>query len=106
MPTDVVLCKLADLPDGTLRHFEIMGYDIAVAHLGGDFYGLDAACTYQWANLADGTLDTKRRVLICPDCKGAWDLKTGQPVDPPAKFPLTVYEVSPAGEDLILTFTY
>ncbi len=106
MPTDVVLCKTADLPDGTVRHFEIMGYDIAVANVGGTFYGLDAACTYQWANLADGHVDKDRMVLVCASCKGAWDLKSGQPVDSPAKFPLTVYEVLAAGDDLILTFTY
>jgi nitrite reductase/ring-hydroxylating ferredoxin subunit len=106
MPTDVVLCKVVDLPDGTIRHFEIMGYDIAVANVGGTFYGLDAQCTYQWANLADGSVDKERMVLVCPSCKGAWNLKTGQPVDPPAKFPLTVYEVTTAGDDLILTFTY
>jgi 3-phenylpropionate/trans-cinnamate dioxygenase ferredoxin subunit len=106
MPTDVVLCKLADFRDGTLRHFEIMGYDIAVANVGGTFYGLDAMCTYQWANLADGLVDKERMLLVCPSCKGAWDLKTGKPVDPPAKFPLTVYDVAVVGEDLILTFTY
>ena len=106
MPTDVVLCKIADFPEGTLRHFEIMGYDIAVTNLDGKFYGLDAACTYQWANLAEGTVDRERMVLICASCKGSWDLRTGQPVDPPAQFPLTVYEVTAAGDDLILTFTY
>ncbi len=106
MQTDVVLCKISEIPDGSLRHFEIMGYDIAVAHVGGAFYGLDAACTYQWANLAEGSVDPQRKVLICASCKGAWDLKTGQPVGPPAKFPLTVYEVNAAGEDLVLSFTY
>lgn len=106
MSTDVVLCKVADIPDGTIKHFEIMGYDLAAIHVGGTFFGLDAACTYKWANLADGTIDSERMVLICSDCKGSWDLKTGQPVDPPAQFPLTVYEVATVGEDVILTFTY
>ena len=106
MPTDVVLCKTSDIPDGAVRHFELMGYDIAVAHVGDAFFGLDAACTYQWANLADGSVDQERMVLVCPACKGSWELKTGQPVDPPAKFPLTVYEIVTAGDDLVLTFTY
>ncbi len=106
MQNDVVLCKIVEFPEGTLRHYEIMGYDIAVANIGGTFYGLDAACTYQWANLAEGSVDRERMVLICPSCKGSWDLKTGQPVDAPAKFPLTVYEVATAGDDVILTFTY
>jgi 3-phenylpropionate/trans-cinnamate dioxygenase ferredoxin component len=106
MPTDVVLCKVDEIPDGGVRHFEIMGYDLAVIRLDGTFYGLDAACTYQWANLADGSVDRDRLVIVCNDCRGAWDLKTGKPVDPPAKFPLTVYEVATIGDDVILTFTY
>jgi 3-phenylpropionate/trans-cinnamate dioxygenase ferredoxin subunit len=106
MPTDVVLCKSQELPEGTLRHFEIMGYDITVANVGGRFYGLDAACTYQWANLSEGSVDKERMVIVCPSCKGAWDLRTGAPVDPPATFPLTVYEVTTAGEDLVLSFNY
>lgn len=106
MNTDVFLCKVAEMPEGSIRHFEIMGYDIAVANVGGTFYGLDAACTYQWADLTEGRVDRERMVLVCASCKGAWELKTGQPVDPPAEFPLTVYEVNAVGDDLILTFTY
>jgi len=106
MATDVALCKVAEIPEGGVKHFEIMGYDIAVAKVGGALYGLDAACTYQWANLAEGHVDPKRMVLVCKDCKGAWDLKSGQPVDPPARFPLTVYEVATVGDDVVLSFTY
>lgn len=106
MPTDVALCKVSDIPEGSVKHFEIMGYDIAVANLDGTFYGLDAACTYQWANLADGHVDRDRKLLVCADCHGAWDLVSGQPVDPPAQFPLTVYEVQQTGDDVVLTFTY
>ncbi len=106
MPTDVVLCKASDIPDGSVKHFEIMGYDIAVANLDGRFFGLDAACTYQWANLADGHVDREKKVLVCASCKGSWDLETGQPRDAPAKFPLTVYEVNLVGDDIIFTFTY
>ncbi len=106
MPTDVVLCKASDIPEGKVKHFEIMGYDIAVANLDGRFYGLDAACTYQWANLADGHIDWEKKVLVCASCKGSWDLETGQPRDPPAKFPLTVYEVNLVGDEIVFTFTY
>ncbi len=106
MPTDVALCKISDIPEGTVKHFEIMGYDIAVANVDGTLYGLDAMCTYQWANLSDGHVDKDGMVLVCKDCKGSWDLKTGQPRDPPAKFPLTVYEVAIVGDDVVLSFTY
>jgi nitrite reductase/ring-hydroxylating ferredoxin subunit len=106
MATDVVLCQASDIPDGTVKHFEIMGYDIAVVNLDGTFHGLDAACTYQWANLAEGRVDRDKKLLVCKACGGSWDLKTGQPRDPPAQFPLTVYEVQRVGDDIVLTFTY
>ncbi|MEK6986784.1 MAG: Rieske 2Fe-2S domain-containing protein [Candidatus Thermoplasmatota archaeon] len=106
MSTDVVLCPVSEIPDGAVKHFEIMGYDIAAANVGGSFFALDAMCTYQWADLTEGHVDKERMVLVCSQCKGSWDLKTGQPKDPPAQFPLTVYEIAAVGEDLILTFTY
>lgn len=102
----VVLCKIADIPEGGMKHFELMGYDILAVHVGERFYGLDAACTFQWANLADGLVDRERMAVVCKDCKGTWDLETGQPKGPPAKFPLTVYDLSPIGDELVLTFTY
>jgi 3-phenylpropionate/trans-cinnamate dioxygenase ferredoxin subunit len=104
--TDVNLCKVDEIPDGAMKPFEIMGYDILVVHLGDRFFCVDAACTYKWAMLTDGHVDRERSVIVCNSCKGAWDLQTGQPKDPPAKFPLTAYRIEAVGDDLIVTFTY
>src|SRR3989442_98438 len=54
MDTDVNLCKVEDISDGGMKHFEIMGYDILVVRLEGRFFCVDAACTYKWAMLTDG----------------------------------------------------
>ena len=70
MPTDVVLCKLADFLDGTLRHFEIMGYDIAVAHAGGTLHRPAAACPYPWANPAAAHADNRRTGPLPPPATG------------------------------------
>ncbi len=106
MDTDVTLCKVEEIPDQEKRHFEIMGYDILVVRLGHRFFCVDAACTYKWAMLTDGAVDSEALVIRCKDCNGSWDLQTGQPRDPPAKFPLTVYRAEAVGDDLIVTFTY
>ena len=106
METDVTLCKVEDIPAGGMKHFEIMGYDILVVRLGDRFFCVDAACTYKWAMLTDGYVDPVKSVIICKDCSGSWDLQTGQPKDPPAKFPLTSYRADVVGDDLIVTFTY
>lgn len=106
MDTDVVLCKAEELPDGGMKHFEIMGYDILVVRLGDRFFCVDAACTYKWAMLQDGHVDPEKLLIICKDCNGAWDLATGQPKEAPAKFPLTSYRADAVVGDLIVTFTY
>jgi 3-phenylpropionate/trans-cinnamate dioxygenase ferredoxin component len=104
--TDVTLCKVDDIPDGGMQHFEIMGYDILVVRLADRFFCVDAACTYKWAMLTDGLVDPGKLLITCKDCSGSWDLQTGQPHTPPAKFPLTSYHVEAVGDDLIVTFTY
>ena len=106
MDTDVNLCKVEDISDGGMKHFEIMGYDILVVRLEDRFFCVDAACTYKWAMLTDGLVDRAKLVITCKDCSGSWDLQTGQPRGPPAKFPLTVYRAEAVGDDLIVTFTY
>jgi len=106
MDTDVTLCKVEDIPDGGMKHFEIMGYDIVVVRFGPRFFCVDEACTYKWAMLTDGVVDAEKLLITCKDCNGSWDLQTGQPRDPPAKFPLTVYRAETVGDDLIVTFTY
>ena len=106
MPTDVTLCPVSEIPEGGMKSFEIMGFDILVVRHQGRFFCVDAACTYKYAMLTDGRVDAERLAIVCKDCNGAWDLATGQPKDSPAKFPLTAYEIRPEGDDLIVTFTY
>ena len=38
MDTDVNLCKVEDISDGGMKHFEIMGYDILVVRLEDRFF--------------------------------------------------------------------
>ncbi len=102
----VVLCKASDLPEGAMKRFELMGYDVLAIHASGQYFALDAACTNKYADLSQGTLDLDRKVLVCQECRGSWDIATGEPKDSPAAFPLTVYEIVLTGEDLVLTFTY
>lgn len=106
MLTDVTLCQVSEIPEGGMKSFEIMGFDILVVRQQHRFFCVDAACTYKYAMLTDGHVDADRLVIICKDCSGSWDLATGQPKDSPAKFPLTAYEIRAEGDDLIVTFTY
>ena len=102
----VTLCQASEVPEGTMKHFELMGYDLLAVHLSGRYFVLDGACTVRFADLAQGRLDAEKMAIVCSDCGGSWELETGQPKDPPASFPLTTYSVEPSGDELTITFTY
>ena len=103
---DVPLCTVDELPDGTMRHYEHIGYDLLLANVGGTFYCVDAACTVGWDDLAQGAIDRERKAVVCPGCGGAFSLETGQPLAGPGKFPLNVYEVHVVGDEVVATFVY
>ena len=103
---DVPLCRVEELPDGTMRHFEHIGYDLLLANVGGSFYCVDAACTAGWADLTQGAIDRERGAVVCPDCGGVYSLQTGQPLGGPPKFPLQVYDVHVVGDEVVATFVY
>ena len=103
---DVPLCTVDELPDGTMRHFEHIGYDLLLANVEGTFYCVDAACTVGWDDLAQGAIDRERKAVVCPGCGGAFSLETGQPLAGPGKFPLNVYEVHVVGDEVVATFVY
>jgi len=103
---DVPLCRVEELPDGAMRHFEHIGYDLLLAHLDGRFYCVDAACTHGWADLSQGSIDRAARGVTCPGCGGLFSLETGQPLAGPPQFPLQVYDVHVVGDEVVVTFVY
>lgn len=103
---DVPLCRVEELGDGAMRHYEHIGYDLLLARIGDRFYCVDAACTHAWADLAEGAIDRERAAVVCPDCGGAYSLETGQPLGGPPTFPLQVYDVNVVGDEVVATFVY
>ena len=103
---DVTLCRVEELPDGKMRHFEHIGYDLLLANVRGKFYCVDAMCTHSWADLTDGAVDGERLGVACPDCKGVYSLETGAPLDGPPTFPLQVYDVNVVEDEVVVTFVY
>ncbi len=103
---DVPLCKVEEIADGEMRHYEHIGYDLLLARVGDTFYCVDAACTHAWADLAQGTVDRDRTAVVCPECHGVFSLETGQPLEGPPQFPLQVYDVHIVGDEVVATFVY
>jgi nitrite reductase/ring-hydroxylating ferredoxin subunit len=87
----VSLCPTSDVPENSVKRFEVGNHVLAVYNVGGAFYATDNECTHGAASLADGIVDGD--IIECTMHFGAFNLKTGEAVQPPCSIPLRTYKV-------------
>ena len=63
-------------------------------------YAIDAVCTHGFGYLDQGEL--KGCEIQCPLHEGRFDIRTGQPTNPPAQEPLGSYPVIVEGQDVYI----
>jgi 3-phenylpropionate/trans-cinnamate dioxygenase ferredoxin subunit len=105
MGTLIPLCPVAEMEDGQMRHFEIMGYDILLVRLGDTWHALDGMCV-NFASLADGTLDRENLRVTCAEHGCAYTLADGKPAGGPPTHPLETYKAWAEGDDVMIEFVY
>ncbi len=86
--------KVADASDvaaGTTKIVKIMGEEIAIANVGGEFYAFPNKCTHMGGPVGRGKLTGY--VVQCPWHGSKFDVRTGAVVGPPAQMPLKTFVV-------------
>ena len=89
--------KIADVPIGALRMYEVASRDIVVCNFGGDLYALDNLCTHEEANLDEGELVGCE--IECPRHGARFDVKSGAVTAPPAFIQLETFTVRVIGDE-------
>ena len=89
---EVSVCATSDIPENSVKSFEVGDSVIAVYNIGGAFFATDNECTHAAASLADGILEDD--VIECSLHFGAFNVKTGEAVQPPCFTPLRTYKVA------------
>jgi nitrite reductase/ring-hydroxylating ferredoxin subunit len=89
---EVAVCAVSDVPENTLKSFEVGTTTLAVYNVGGEFYATDNECTHGAASLADGILEGD--MIECTLHFGAFNVKTGAAVQAPCFVPLRTYKVA------------
>ena len=97
----VKLCRVGDIPENTMKSFDVEGEPILVANVGGEFYSIADCCSHAMAYLSEGELLGDYQVQ-CPDHGAVFDLKTGEALALPAVAPVEVYKVTIEGDDLYI----
>ena len=89
---EVAVCATSDLPEDSVRLYEVGRRALAVYNIGGEFYATDDECTHGAASLSEGILDGD--VIECTLHFGAFNVKTGAVEAPPCSIPLRTYKVT------------
>src|SRR6266508_3993432 len=87
------VASLAEVPEGELRGFELAAGRIAVAHVENELFALGDECTHEGCLLSEGEVDESADTVVCACHGSAFDLRTGEPVEGPAKDPVPTFPV-------------
>jgi 3-phenylpropionate/trans-cinnamate dioxygenase ferredoxin subunit len=92
--TTIVVCKLADLPEGAMQLVEADGRKIGVFHCDdGRLYAIEDRCSHDDGPLAEGEFDSASCTVECPRHGSLFDIRTGKPRTLPAYRPVETFEV-------------
>ena len=95
----VFLVKRSELADSAIRKVAVDGRDpLAVVRDGDDVYVIDDYCSHGMASLAEGELEGTR--IECPWHSGAFDVRTGKPLEKPCTLPIRTYAPIVEGDDV------
>ena len=89
----VRVATVAEVPEGEVRAFDLPAGRVAVAHDERRLFAFAETCTGSGCALAEAAFDDRSGQLTCEACESVFDLETGEPIDGPARDPLTLYAV-------------
>jgi len=94
----VKVAKADDVPAGQVKIYNVDGRQIALCHVGGEYYAIDDVCTHDAGPLGEGELDGYE--IECPRHGARFDVKTGRALTLPAVMPVKAYAVRVEGDDI------
>lgn len=87
----IAVADCAAIPEGRFIKVKAAGRDLIVAHVGGRYYAIEDLCSHEDYPLSFGCLHGA--TIKCSLHGSAFDLATGQPLNPPAEQPIRVFPV-------------
>ncbi len=93
MSPTIDVCRVEDLPAGSMRKVEWEDLEIGVFNCGGDILAIEDRCSHDDGDLIEGEVDFERCSVECPRHGSVFDLRTGRPLNLPAYVPVDTFEV-------------
>ena len=93
-------CKVADIPDGSMKCVAVARERVLFAHVEGRFYALHDMCGHRHAPLSRGRLDG--HIIECPLHFAQFDVRTGRLIDGPVSADVPSYETRVEGDTVFI----
>lgn len=82
---------LAEVPEGEVRAFDLPAGRVAVAHFENEALAVGDECTHAGCPISEGSLSEREPEVECPCHGSVFDLRTGEPLEGPARDPVPVF---------------
>jgi len=98
----VRVASIEEIPEGSAKHVEVDGEEIAVVNAGGILYAINDVCSHEYFHLSGGEVDSDELTIECPKHGSTFSLTTGAPKSLPAVLPVTTYGVRLQGDEVMV----
>jgi nitrite reductase/ring-hydroxylating ferredoxin subunit len=96
----VDVCSVDEVVEDRINAFDTPSRRVLIMNVGGTLSALDATCTHEDADLANGFFIDGR--IMCPLHLSAFDPRTGQVFNPPAERDLQAYPLKTEGARVLV----
>lgn len=96
----VKVCSLSDIPDGGALGVEIDDTPVALVRTEGELFAVSDICSHAEVNLSEGEVEDG--TIECWLHGSCFDLRSGQPINPPATQAIPTYLVKTDGDDVLV----
>ena len=96
----IAVCNTDEVAEGQAVKVETQGLVLAVFQVEGDFYVTDDTCTHGPGSLSEGCI--LGDMVACNFHNGAFNIRTGEVMEPPCMTPLKTYPVSVRGQQIFI----
>ncbi|MBM3129851.1 MAG: non-heme iron oxygenase ferredoxin subunit [Chloroflexi bacterium] len=96
----IAIAKLADIPPGAIKSFDVNGESVLIANWQGALFATQDLCTHDNGTLSDGALVDG--AIECPRHGGRFSAQTGAATQMPAMFPIKTFPIKVEGENVLV----
>ncbi len=97
---EINIGKHGDLANNEMKKVDVKGNEILLCKSNGKFYALGAKCPHYGASLSEGLLHEGK--IICPWHHAAFELESGDVIEPPSRDCLEIFELELREDEIIV----